>query len=416
MNIRIYLSILCFCVFTPLTVLASDGQSGSDVLAARSKGLGDLMDRIQTVSAVDLLKAGIGDTAADDIPYSALAHTLLMRRHTAEAAYLYSVDVDLNPDHIESYANLAATLVEMNAADPGTFPESLRNWAVANARHAAAKLPDNALIQNALSRSTLALYDETGDEDYLFEAMKAAEMAVELDDREPLLWANLARIHKKTGDEVAADAALARAKAAGPNDPGYLMAAIEFGQNPEPVAETAEPADVQPRQCNVNYNCQAQCLSGLSTGALIVSCEIEQANQQMNCEAGKEYASGYDCKADKLVFGQSSPKPEIKFCAPSFCITMQLEKNGGVTVKVQAKRSFGPVDALINVEGGYSPSNGFSFVKLSPDVKFNFLYKVPGTETAKKFGVTTSFSPGKDGKPGKLEVGAEAYSTALVGI
>lgn len=416
MNNRFFLYAFCLLVFMPVASVASEVQQGPDLQSARSIGLTDLLAQLQKGTAVDLLKAGIGDTKADDIPYAALAQIMFMRRHIAEAAYLYSIDIDLDPDHIESHANLAASLVELDASSDLGMTRGLLDWALASAWHAAGQTADSALILNTVSRAALALYDKAGEDAYLSEALAAAKRAVELDQSEPLLWSNLARVHKKSGNDAAANKALARAKASGPNNPGYWVAAISFGQNPEPVVDQTAPSDTQPHQCKVSYNCQAQCLAGLSTGPLIVSCELEQASQQMNCEAGKRYASGYDCKAEKLLFGQSNPKPEIKFCAPNICITMQLEKSGGATVKTEVKRALGPVDGFIALEGKYSPSNGFSFVKLSPDIRFNLLSKAPAAGTLEKWGVGTSFTSGKDGKPGKFEVGAQSYSTALLGI
>ncbi len=401
--------------FSSVTSALSD-PSNPDYVAARKVAYGSLLKSVGSDVAFELLNATVGETKADDIPQSTLAHMLFMRRHFAKAAFLYDTDIQLTPDHIESYSNLAALLVELNASDPVAFPQSSLDWALTSARHAASRMPQDALVQNTLARAALARHLADGADELRDEALRAAELAVKLDPAEPLLWSNLARIHKLLGNTTEAEAALDQAREAGPNDPGYWVAATEFGRTPAPSATSSETVAPTAEQCSINFKCQTQCVSGLSTGALIVSCEIEQANQIALCMAAKPYARAYDCKAGKLLSGDTSPDPDFKFCAPNICITITPDGKGGFKVQTQLKKSFGPLDASLKVEGGYSPSNGYSFVKFTPDARFNVLHKAPGTSQLKKWGVSTSFVSGRNGAPAKLDIGGQSYSPALLGI
>ncbi len=392
---------------------AEQADTFEDYLSARKAGFLPLYAGFPNNEAVDLMSATIGATPDQDVPYTALAHALFMQRHFAKAAFLFSVDIDINPEHYESYSNLAGLLVELNADAPEKFTTPVLDWALAAARHGAANLPDTALAHNTLSNAALARHQAGGDDALLGEAAEAANRAVSLDPDEPLLWSNLARVYHALDEGDEAKQALDMARQIDPNDPGYWVAAIALGRDPQPQPEPKATDVTQPRQCKVDFKCDLICVGGLlARGPNIVTCKLEESDQLLNCQAGKKYATGYNCAEHTLLFGQTDNKPRIKFCAPNICFTFIPDGKGGFQLKAEASRSFGPVDGYLKVEGGYSPSKGFSFDKVVPGVKLSVFNKsIPGGQHAKFFKAASSVSVGPS-----FDTPIDAHRKALIGF
>lgn len=367
--------------------------------------------------AMDLLGAIIGTGAQDNLAPALLAQTLFAKGHYVDAAFLFLADFDLE-DRTESLNNFAAAVAEVAAQAPDVFGADMLEWAGVAAELAIMRDPSNAAYQNTLSRVRLIRAGPGADGPMLSAALDPARRAVELDPEEPIYWSNMARILMRMGDDAGAAEALERARQAGPDTPGYWVAALAMGQNPEPPASSGADggADAGARACNVNFRCEEICPKSIIGQIEFVSCKLEEDTQLGNCKAGKPFATAYNCNEQFPVFGVQLPGLNSGFsvCVPGFCVHVKTNSEGGFDVQVQADYRVGPFEAGVKSEGKYTPSNGFSFTKFAGGVRYNFVNKNAVGREATRWNLSPVSVKGEVDSDGKTTLSGDAYGGGVI--
>lgn len=334
---------------------------------AKDKAWKILLGSIERVSTLDLLNVLIGDSAEQDVPPAMLAHMFYIQRHFDLAAFYFSVDYDLNPENVESLANLAGILVEMNAFDPDRYPTAFVDWALQSARLAADLRPDYAGIQNTRAFVTQLAADVPDFSDELLkEGWSAAKAATEMAPDRAAYWLNLARILDRLDQKEAANQALLTAHAADPDSRAYYMTAEGLGRTP------IAPPPATGAQCTVNFKCAEICPKSIIGQINFVSCKLENDTQQKNCKAGKPFATAYNCEEEFPVFGAlPGLSSVVSICVPGLCIHIRIKNGNEADVRIEAGPNFGPIKILAGTDGHFSNKNGFSVDRFSTSAKFS---------------------------------------------
>ena len=113
--------------------------------------------------------------------------------------------------------------------------------------------------------------------------------------------------------------------------------------------------------CAINFRCPEICPGGIIGQVNRVTCEIENATAQGNCEAGKPFARGFDCDAQLPRFGILFPglDPGFSIFTPWGSIDAVVQGDGRVDIRVNVTAaSAGPVDVFVETTGSYQPSTG----------------------------------------------------------
>jgi tetratricopeptide (TPR) repeat protein len=364
---------LFFSVLTGLVLLLNP-LSAYGAQSPRDEGWKLLLSAIEDIQPIDLLQLLVADKAENDPPPAMLAHMMYASGRFDIAAFYFSVDFDLNPDNVESLANLSGILVELNTADPEKFPDVFLEWAEETARQAVALRPDNADVGRNLSFVLQAVAQNSAQKRALLdEALGLANAAVDFDPDALENWTNLARVQYLRDQQEKVDAALSMARKADPSDPGYALTAVALNRIPVPYEGDTEPGGLsKPQLCTVNFQCSKICPKSIIGQVNFVSCMLENDTQQKNCQAGKPFATAYNCEEEFPVFGAVPGLSNVaSICVPGFCFHFRLKGNGDVDIRIEAGPNFGPIKPVIGGEIKYTNKNGFSVTKVTNGMKFS---------------------------------------------
>jgi len=335
-----------------------------------------LLGSIEEVSTADLLKVLIGDNGASDVPPAMLAHLLYIKQHFDLAAFYFKIDYDLNPQNVESLSNLAGILVELNAEDSKKYPQSFLDWAVAAATKASLLSPDNPSIQNTLSfvLQTAAEHELNNRPDIAQELLnradKASRKATKSDPNSPVYWTNLARVWHLKGNAQSANYSLNRAFQADPKSLAVLFTAASLGVKLDDKKTESYPETPTGAQCAIDFKCAEICPKSIIGQVNFVACMLENDNQKNNCTAGKPYATAYNCEEEFPVFGAvPGLSSVVSICLPGICAHIRIKNADEIDVRIEAGPNLGPFKTIIGADGHFSNKNGFSYDRLTSEIK-----------------------------------------------
>ena len=303
----------------------------------------------------------------DDQTAATIGHLLFMKRHFDKAAWFFGTDAVADPADAVSLNNFAAMLVETYLDAPDSSPVQWLDAAGLAATEAIALAPETAAFHNTLANVARA----QGETETM---VTAARRAAELAPQEPLYLSNLARALDAAGQPDAAATAMAEARALSANAPSVRAALAQIGASSPAVAQQVAS------QCNVDFRCQEICPKSIIGGIQSVTCEMENASAQMDCEAGKPYPTAFDCSEDLPDYGILIPGLNSGFslAVPGFSAHVVVDGEGNVDVRVEAGASIGPLGGYLRADGHYSPSNGASFDNLGGGTRLNILPNFAG--------------------------------------
>ncbi len=326
---------------------------------------------------LSLLSVGGGT----EMPPAMLAHLFYLKRHFDKAAFFFMVDIERRPSNAASYSNLAGLLVELNAADPKTYPDELLEWADFLSHVAVLMEPDEPDHKNTRSFVLMAMAEKATDRlkkiQLENESMNQALQAVLSAPDRAEYWATMARIADRVGAKKEADMALQHVRKAEPDGPAYYVTALRLGRvpaaPPDDLGRSSENGKNGP-QCNVDFKCNEICPPSIIGRINYVTCMMENETQQANCEAGKEYATAYDCTEEfPTLFAIPGLSSIASFCIPGFCVHVRLTNRNRIDVRMEGTFAAGPLAAYLGADAHFDNKNGYSVDRFTKGIKVNLV-------------------------------------------
>lgn len=391
-NRLLYIAFLCL-VFFP-SALAAQTSDPAQIAETARKSISKLVDP----DSLEVLEAlQLADTSA--LGAEGFGHALLLNRQLLPAGYMFALSAVRDPQRAAVLSNLGVVSSEILAnghALPNVGPPEI--LALQTAAHAL--LPQDVAI--AFNYATALI--ESGDEAQLEEAIAILSALEEADPKNAMLPTRLAEALMAAGREEEARAALARAFLINSTSPTLRMSnATNFGGGPiVPEANS----------CNVDFHCADICPGGIIGQINRVTCEMESSGAQLACEAGEPFATRFNCDAQFPEYGILIPglHPGFSILTPWGGVDILIQGDGRIDYKVKAQvPAIGDVlQAFVQVEGSYQPSNGELRWDLEGGLQFSLFNRNPIIAEANRYDI----GPGgvvKTGteEPGVVEMGLE---------
>jgi len=284
--------------------------------------------------------------APDALSAATMGQVLVLRGQFDYAAVFYTLAAS-NDDPV-SLNNLAALLALLADAEPETWPDTFLETAQVLAETAVADEPGIAEFHNTLG-SIARLRDDHPT------ARDAHSRAIEINPREVLFHANLARDLAAMGDHAGAGSALEAAHRIAPADPAVRFLRADLPDLPVYAAAVRN-------DCDVNFRCDEICPKSIIGGLLNVQCEMENMSARVACDEGRPFARSYDCNEDFPEYGILIPGLNSGFTAfgPGFKVHVLFNGDGQIDFRWEINTDFGPYGMLgahIGSDGHY-PRDG----------------------------------------------------------
>ncbi|MGH8030168.1 MAG: hypothetical protein ACREO3_09560, partial [Arenimonas sp.] len=342
-------------------------------------------------AAVDQLANELGDAEtqtflaaipeAGESPHAALGALSFVGDHLERMTWLYGLGVLAEPDNAVYLNNFAVGLHEKAILTSTVTPDrALLDVAVMALQKAVALQPGEAAYQQDLGYALLESWRTRTDAATLQTAADALRKAVALDPESVAAWSHLAEVLSAQQDVAGAVDAITRARALAPFH-GALLATY-----PRLVpAVDAELKKLATGCAQIDYECKAQCPRSIIGQVNFVTCEVAQSSAQGACEAGRPYATDFDCREQLPEFGILIPGLNSGFSliTPIGRIDLVVDGQGWVDWKFStASEKIGAVGVSISGKGSWSPSSGFTEMEF----KEGFSYSKIGGDAAKVMG------------------------------
>lgn len=319
-----------------------------------------------------------------------LALEAYLNRHLETAAWLYARSVEADPDDGLTWSNLGLTLtaLAMREDDVAGRTASLAGSVMIHASVSVRPQVAAPLLEEALTalREAVRLAPERPEphnnlgvalleSGRLDEAERSFDRALELDgdpSGQAIYLAHLAEVYAAQGRELEAAAALARAHALDPFSGPAVLLGLRGASGGFPV-----PAEADRSYCDaVDFDCMNTCPGGIIGRVNAVTCEMENASNQMACRAGEPYVQGYDCDIEmsNVPFILPGMFPGASIVTPWGRLDVMVQGGGRIDYKVQigVPGMSGPRGGLqIEAAGSYDPERGGSITRISPSVSIN---------------------------------------------
>lgn len=398
MNITKLLKLLAVAVAT-LSPLSALSDETTDAIEAGRTTIEAVLEPGVADAFHEVIAEGAGEAAVG------LGHVMFARRHFDAAGWLFAIAANGNPDNGAALASYAAMVAELHADDPATFGDDFLNSGVLAAQAAVAIDPTSGAFQNNLSRVLLdaALTDE---------AVVAARAAVAAEPANTLYLSNLARALEAAGAVDEAASVMAQLQGEDPVGMSYLAALDRLRQNPGYSSAWAQSGP----KCEVNYACQDICPKSIIGGLMSVTCEIENSNAQMACQAGNPYAPSYNCKEDLPEFGILIPGLNAGFsiAVPGASLHVLVQGDGSVDVRGEVGVSAGPISGYLRADGHYNSSNGVSVDNMGGGVRLSIVNGSRAGDLASGLGHPPAHIEMESLNGDPVVVGLEGYNVPVI--
>lgn len=332
---------------TVFLIGCSQPESPPDSEATVEAAQEEVIEQVSPAVRPDLQALTDAEPSAEGAEGLGLA--MLAYRHLDEAAYFYAVAAERDPGDPRLMTSLGALALELLKADR-PLPTLGVEEIVALQREALRLEPGDPAILNNLA----AALRHQGGEVALAEAITLQRQAVAADPDDDFFGARLAQMLMEAGQEVAARDALTAAFLADPTSvPVAWTNALFFdGDGPRPAAN----------RCTVDFRCDQVCPQGIIGRVNFVTCQIANSSAVGDCEAGRPFATAFNCEAQMPRFGILIPglDPGFSLVTPWGSLDVVVQGDGRIDFRAQVRGPsiVGPARTFFSSTGSYQPSNG----------------------------------------------------------